>query len=208
MPDDIVRWRAANGRTGQFRRTGSRSRGRPAAAPAPVRAVRAAASTPTPPTPQPPAGIADLRARLGMPATATAEQVVAAAAERLAPRPAAPVAAAPAPPATVLTPEQLLEESRWEEVDQALFGIQPGPGSATERLAAMGAPTPEQARSDVAAAREAAWRAEFDRNQEADRRAGELTVDATRAGRGRVAAEDRAARERAQDLLLWPELGR
>ncbi len=209
MPDDIVRWRAANGRTGQFRRTGGRNRRRPATVPVPVRAVRAAAIPPTPPL----SGLAALRARLGLPATATDEQVVAATIAALpasAPPSTAPVAAvvplavAPAPVASGPTAEQLAEEAEFEALNHRLFGLPLGPASAA--LAERGLPSPAERRSDVAAARETAWLAEFNRNQEAARRAGELEVDAARAGRGRVAAEDRVMRERLQDQALFPEL--
>lgn len=206
MPDRTVRWRAPGGRSGQFTSSSGPPRRPARTTPTPrlVRAVRAA-------QPRPASGpLAPLRERLGMP-DASDEEVVAAAAERIAPRAAAVPAARPAAPAPLIaaagpTAEDLAEEARWEEANALLFGLPTGP--ATAALAAMGAPTPEQARNDAYAAAQRAQDETFARNAEADRLAQVRDVDAARAGRAQVSAEARRQVQDAQDAYLFPELRR
>lgn len=161
------------------------------------------------------AGLRALRERLGLPATASPQQVIAAAEARLAapgtPPAPAPVPAPPRPApnraplisATAPSLEELAEEARWERTTSKLFP-EVSLGPATAALAAAGTPLPSAA--EVDGARRDAWQAQFDRNAEASDRARAISVDASRSSRIAAGADARAATERAQDRFLFGDL--
>lgn len=173
-----------------------------------------------PPRPGPSAAtsahVRALRELLGLPGTATPQEVVNAATARVralaAPgTPPAP-ALVPAPPRPVTAPlvsaaaptlKELAEEARWEQTTARLFP-EVGLGPATASLAAAGAPLPSAA--EVDGARRDAWQAQFARNADAYQRAEVAASDTVRASRSAAGAADREARERLQDRALFPEL--
>ncbi len=115
-----------------------------------------------------------------------------------APPPRAPLVSAAGP-----TPAELEEEAAWEEVNARLFGLPTGPATAAARAA--GIPTQAQRRSDAYHDRQQALLEEFNRNAAAAHAAQVARIDAARNAAVNASQE---ARDRAQERLHWPELGR
>jgi hypothetical protein len=204
MPDRVIRWRTADGRTGTVR----------AAAPLASRRAARPPSQPAPPvassdqTPGLDAEWRALRDRLGLPETATRMEIAVAAGRASRPRAASAPAPAARPPlvaAAEPTEAELVEEARWEESTARLFRLPTGP--ASRALAERGLPSVQQRRSDAHAAAQQEWVDTFNRNAEAARLADVARIDAARASVERRVAEDREARQRRADAALWPELG-
>lgn len=194
MPDRVIRWRAPGGKSGTI--PASKSGQKPARK-RPVRAAQPAES----------ADRRALRTRYGLSPGVSDDDLfatVAAAMSQVSPSSARDVAPrVPLVSDEGPTREQLAVEADWEETNNRLFGLPPGP--ATAAAAAAGLPTIAQRRSDAYGNAQQAWLAEFHRNAAAADASQVASIDAAR---NAAVAASSESHDRSHERLHWPELGR